>query len=259
MDAIFLLVSPLGLAAAVMATLLASFVKGAVGFAMPVIMISVLSSFLPAQIALAALIVPTLLANVWQAGRGGPRLAWQVVRTHWRYVTLVLIFIGLSAQLVTTLPQAVLYLVIGFPATLFAVMQLSGWAPRLPEGAGRRMAELALGSLAGLMGGMSGVWGPPTVAYLTAIGAPKVEAIRVQGVVYGLGSVALMLAHVRSGILSAQTAPLSVLLVLPMIAGMWLGMRVQDRLDQARFKKLVLLVLAVVGLNLVRRGLTDLL
>ena len=51
--------------------LLAGFVKGAVGFAMPMILISGLGSILPAELALAALILPTLVTNGMQALRQG--------------------------------------------------------------------------------------------------------------------------------------------------------------------------------------------
>jgi uncharacterized membrane protein YfcA len=107
------------------------------------------------------------------------------------------------------------------------------------------------------MGGVSGVWGPPTVLYLLATDAPKKAAISVQGVVYGAGSAVLLLAHMRSGVLSAETAPLSAAMVVPMLVGLWLGQRVQDQLDQAKFQRAMLFVLVIVGLNLIRRGLLD--
>lgn len=50
-------------------TLFSGFVKGAVGFAMPMIMMSALGSFLTAQQALAVLILPTLFTNIGQAFR----------------------------------------------------------------------------------------------------------------------------------------------------------------------------------------------
>lgn len=252
-----LLLAPSLLAAAVAITLLASFVKGAVGFAMPMIMISGLASVMPAERALATLIIPTLLANLWQTLRGGLPEAWGVVREFWRYIVVVLVVIALSAQLVTALPPGVMYLLLGGPIVVFALMQLAGIAPRIAP-AFRWAADLGIGLIAGLMGGLSGVWGPPTVMYLLAIDAPKRAAISVQGVVYGAGSVVLMLSHLRSGVLNGDTAPLSVAMVLPMIVGLWAGQRVQDRLDQARFRRAMLVVLAIVGLNLVRRGLGDL-
>lgn len=234
-------------------TAMAAFVKGAVGFAMPVIMISGLSSFLSPELALAGLIVPTLLANVWQVLRGGLRNVAGVVRLYWRYLVVVLVFIAGSAQLITVLPAGVLYLIVGVPISAFAVLQLAGWSA-VPPRRGRRIFELATAALAGFVGGLSGVWGPPTVAYLTAINAPKRESIRVQGVVYASGGMMLLLAHLQSGVLRAETLPLSLVLVVPMLLGMWAGFQVQDRLDQVLFRRAVLVVLTLVGLNLVRRG-----
>ena len=102
---------------------------------------------------------------------------------------------------------------------------------------------------------MSGVWGPPLVAYLTAIDTEKREQIRIQGVAYGLGAVALTGAHVVSGVLNAQTVQFSALLLAPALAGMWIGLKVHDRIDQAMFRKITLWVLLIAGLNLLRRAL----
>ncbi|KAF0675551.1 sulfite exporter TauE/SafE family protein [Profundibacterium mesophilum] len=235
-------------------TLAAGFVKGAVGFAMPMLMISGLGSVLAPELALAAIILPTLVSNIWQALRGGLGAARAAFVDHWRYIVIVMLFIMGSAQLLTLLPAWLLYLILGVPVTGFAIAQLAGWSPRIPAHA-RRRAELGIGAFAGFMGGMSGVWGPPTVMYLTALDTPKAQQIRVQGVVYGMGSVMLLAAHLRSGVLNAQTLPLSAGLLVPALAGMALGMAFCDRLDQARFKRLTLVVLVVAGANLIRRGL----
>lgn len=246
------------LVAATAVTLLASFVKGAVGFAMPMIMISGLTLFLPADQALAALIVPTLLANFWQAFRGGLPNVLDILREYRLYLVVVLVFIALSAQLVGVLPQPILFICVGLPITVFAASMLIGWVPRIAPRR-RWLADCLIGVVTGTSGGVSGVWGPPTVAYLAAIGAPKERAIRVQGVVYFAGAVVLLLAHLRSGVLNAQTVPLSVAMVVPMVLGMVLGQAVQDRLDQGLFRKVMLAVLIVVGINLVRRGVLGLL
>ncbi|WP_322865113.1 hypothetical protein U5922_002225 [Aquicoccus sp. G2-2] len=51
--------------------LVAGFVKGMVGFAMPLVLISGLSSIIPPELALAGLLFPTLLGNLWQGGGKG--------------------------------------------------------------------------------------------------------------------------------------------------------------------------------------------
>ena len=232
----------------------AGFVKGAVGFALPMITISGLGSFLPAELALAVLILPTFTSNVWQALRQGWRAALASAGRFRLYLAMVVIFIVLSAQLVTVIPQKLLFLVIGVPLVVFGIVQLVGFTLRLrPET--RARDETIIGGIAGLIGGVSGIWGPPTVMYLTAIDAPKAEAMRVQGVIYGVGSVALLLAHLRSGVLDAQTIPLSAAAIAPVLVGMGIGYLVHDRMPQATFRRAMLFVLVIAGLNLIRRGL----
>lgn len=254
MDTVFNTLPPVLLWFSFAVTLFAGFVKGAVGFALPMIMISGLGSFLPPEVALAALILPTVVANVWQALRNGIGAALTSVWRFRLYMLIVLIFIAGSAQLVGILPSWSLYLILGVPVTFFALAQLFGWCLYLKAGH-RRRAEVIIGAFAGFMGGMSGVWGPLTVVYLTAIDTPKAEQMRVQGVVYGAGALMLLAAHLKSGVLNAETVPLSALMLAPAIIGMGIGIRVHDRLDQERFRKATLAVLIVAGLNLIRRGL----
>jgi len=71
----------------------------------------------------------------------------------------------------------------------------------------------------------------------------------------GLGAVALLGAHMGSGVLNAQTWPFSALLLAPVMLGVWLGGMVMDRVDPVLFRKMTLLVLMVAGLNLIRRAL----
>jgi uncharacterized membrane protein YfcA len=92
------------------------------------------------------------------------------------------------------------------------------------------------------------------VLYLLALNTPRERQMAVQGVIYGLGSVMLLAGHLKSGILTPETWGFSAILVLPALAGMWLGFRLGDRFDQERFRRVTLLVLIVAGTNLIRRG-----
>lgn len=231
----------------------AGIVKGVTGFAMPMIMISGLGSFLSPELALAGLILPTLLSNLWQAVRQGVAAAISSACVHWRYLMVVLIGIAISAQFVTSLSPTALYLILGVPVTAFALLQLAGWRPKVdPEN--RRVAELGVGAFAGVIGGLSGVWGPPTVLYLTAMDTPKTEHVRIQGVVYGAGAVVLAASHIKSGVLDGPGMTFSALLIVPALLGMFAGFAVQDRMDQEKFRWAILVVLVVAGLNLIRRG-----
>ncbi|MFC7703118.1 sulfite exporter TauE/SafE family protein [Plastorhodobacter daqingensis] len=239
---------------AVAVTLFGGFVKGAVGFAMPMIMISGFGSFMPAELALAALILPTLVTNISQAFRQGPAAAWHSVVAYRRMIAMIALFIIVSAQFVLMIPAAAMYMILGVPIVLFAVTQLMGRNLRFRV-EHRARAEYMTGIIGGLYGGISGVWGPPVLVYLISIGAEKAETVRVQGVIFLIGAVVLLLAHLQSGVMNAVTVPFSALLVVPGMLGLWLGYGVQDRLDALRFRRWTLVVLALTGLNLIRRAL----
>lgn len=226
--------------------------KGVVGFAMPMVFITGLSTFLSPELALAGLIVPTLFTNVFQALRQGPAAAWNSIIEFRVFLFFGLLALIVGAQLVRLLPLQTMLLVIGLPIVLFALLQLAGVEVKL-SGQSFRVAA-GVGAFAGFMGGLSGIWGPPTVVYLAALGTNKNDHMRIQGVIYGLGAVALTFAHLGSGVLRSETLPFSLAMVPPALLGLWLGERVFDRIDQVMFRRATLVVLLIAGLNLVRRA-----
>lgn len=232
--------------------LCAGVVKGMVGFAMPMILISGMTLVLPPETALATLILPTLVTNCWQALRQGGASAIQTIREYKVFLMCGFVFLVVSAQFVRVLDPRFLYGFIGILVTMFTVRQLMG--ARIKPIAKTMPVELAAGAVAGFSGGLSGVWGPPTVAFLTAIDTPKQEHMRAQGVIYGLGAVALAGVHVQTGVLRAETLPLTLAILPFAMIGVWLGFKLQDRIAQHTFRTATLVVLAVAGLNLLRRA-----
>ena len=238
-----------GFAVAIMAGL----IKGVVGFAMPMVLISGLGSVVTPEIALAWLILPTLVTNGWQALRQGIGAAWGSLWRFRVFLATGFVFLVTTAQFVRLIPGSLMLLIIGAPITVYALTTLAGRPLKLPANPSHRV-EGMIGAVAGFFGGISGVWGPPTVALLTAMDTEKNEQMRVQGVIYGTGALALVGAHLASGVLNADTAPMSALLALTAAFGIWVGFQIQDRIDQTAFRKLTLIVLLIAGLNLVRRG-----
>lgn len=242
------------LAAALAVTLFAGFVKGAVGFAMPMVMISAFAVFLPQELALAGLILPTLVTNISQAFRQGAGPAWETARTYRRFLIGTAVFIVVSAPFAGLIPRGPYLLLLGIPITAFAALQLAGksLAIKLQH---RDRAEWGLGVIGGLYGGVSGIWGPPLLVFLLSTGAEKVQAIRAQGVVFLIGAVTLLLAHLGTGIADARSMAFSAALCVPAVVGLYLGYAVQDRLDQQRFRRWTQGLLVLTGLNMIRTAL----
>jgi uncharacterized membrane protein YfcA len=254
MDQLSSLVPLPQLAAAFAVTFFAGFVKGSVGFAMPLIMVSGLTLFLDPLLVIAGIIFPIVVSNGLQVARFGAAEAMSAIREHRRYIIIVCVMILVSAQFLRIIPQQAMYLVLGIPVVGLTIIQIAGFRFRVaPE---RRVAvEWGVGLVSGTLGGLAGTWGPTTVLYLLALDTPKARQIVVQGVVYGLGAVTLLVAHLQSGILNWSTAPFSALLLVPAALGMFAGFRLSDRIAQDTFRKATLWVLLLAGLNLLRRGI----
>lgn len=232
-------------------TLFAGFVKGAIGFAMPLIMMGAFSGFLPADMALAGLILPTLILNISQAFRQGIAPAVASARRYWRILAATIIYIPISAQLFWAIPQNLFLLLLGLPITAFALAQLLG-LPLTLRVQHRAKAEWISGTIGGLYGGVSGIWGPPLLVYLLSIGAQKIETVRVQGVVFLIGAIVLLVSHLFSGLLDGPALAFSALLIAPALVGQAVGFALQDRLDQVRFRRWTQILLVLTGLNLIR-------
>jgi len=232
------------------------FVKGAVGFALPMIGIGGLGSFMPAQDTVAILVFPTVLSNLLQTERQGVGPAVMTLRDFWRLNLMLALSIGLAAQLVPRIPSGALFVFLGSMVGGAAALQLLGWSPRAPGSPGRRAAlEWLTGLAAGICRGLSGVWAPPVLFFLIALDLPKILHVRALGLALLTGSAVLVPAHLTSGILNATTLPFSLAMCLPMMVGMKIGVACQDRMEQNLFRKMALAVLCVAGLNLLRRGL----
>lgn len=233
---------------------IAGVIKGAVGFAMPLVMVSGFSSIMDPKVGLAILIVPVVISNVMQTFRNGVAPAWDAIIEFRRYLLIVCIAIIVAAQAVNYVSDQAFYAVLGVPVVALSVLQLLGWRMQIkPEN--RNKTEWGVGLLSGILGGLAGTWGPTTVLYLIAIDTPKVKQMVVQGVIYGLGAIALLLGHIQSGIFNRDTAPFSAVLLVPAVIGMWIGFRIQDRMNQELFRRATLVVLVVAGLNLIRKAL----
>ncbi|MEM9579510.1 MAG: sulfite exporter TauE/SafE family protein [Pseudomonadota bacterium] len=255
MDAILSIVSPGLLLVACGAAFLAGVIKGSVGFGMPTILISSLGTFLHPEIALAGLILPTVASNGMQVFRYGLREAWDTIVRFRAFLATGAITLLMTAQIVPYVPARALVFAIGLVVTIFAVWQITGRGARPGSIAQSPARDSAIGGVVGAIGGASGVWGPPTVIYLTALGTEKRLQMRAQGIIYGMGAALLVFAHFGSGVLNGATAQFSAALIPPAAAGMWIGGQISDRLDHEAFRRLTLIVLILGGLNLLRRGI----
>lgn len=230
----------------------AGFVKGAIGFALPMVALTIGALLLPSDAAVACLAIPTLLTNIFQSARDGVRAGVDAFRDFRLMIFVMLSVMIFSTQLLPVLSERGFAAIVGSFIFAAGLAQLLGWRLKATSRPG---LDIGAGLVAGFFGGLSGTWGPPVMMTLVALGLEKRRMVRVAGVMFLTGSVPFLLGHLWSGVLNANTAIISALLFFPTMAGMIAGQMVQDKMDQDVFRRVILFVLIIAGLNFLRRAM----
>ena len=234
------------------AVIIGGIFKGIVGLGLPIVSIAILLNFLPPTTVLAVIVVPIVVTNFWQAVRAGFDLA--IVRRFWLMILTFLLFFISTTYFVVGFDPRVMFGILGTCVTIFAASNLVRPRAHPLSPQTERWAGPLAGALGGLLGGVSAVWGPPMIMYFVLIQLPKDVLIRSIGLIWFAGSVPLVLGYWSNGILNTQTLPLSIYACLPGLIGLWVGGRLRDHINQETFRKVMLVVLFLIGLNLIRRA-----
>jgi uncharacterized protein len=227
------------------------FVKGVTGFAMPMVVVPLLSSIVDVRFGLASMVLSIVVTNIWQGIRGG--YFWWAAKHFWPVAAGLGAGIWIGANIAVAIDKNTSFLVLGGVVLFFSA--ISHFKPdlHLPE-----RFEKPVGALAGLTGGISGgltsIWGPPMLMFLVARRLEKDAFIGAVGMIYFCGSLFLTFSFAKVEILAEDNVAMSALAVLPVLAGMQVGMWLRDRINQETFRRAVLFTLLLVGLNLIRRG-----
>jgi len=141
----------------------------------------------------------------------------------------------------------------GISILSFVVINATKFAPHIPSRFDR-LAQIIAGVVAGIFGGFTSVWAPPLAIYLTARDVKKEEFVRASGLIFFLGSVPLVLGYIKQGYLTADLSLISAMMLIPTFAGFWIGERLRGKMSEQAFRKLVLFIFFLMGLNLLRRA-----
>lgn len=227
--------------------------KGISGVALPITALAIALQFVEARTGLALVAMPLLITNIWQAyGAGNILVALKRFRVM-GVVFVVSIYAG--SVLVRGLDQAVMFGLIGSTAIIFSVSQF--WKPSSDplSPAAERIAGPLAAIVGGVMGGLTSMWGPPIIMFLFMLKLDKDVWVQSISGLYLLGSVPLVLFYFNNGVLNGTTIWLSVAACVPAMAGLLIGERIRPFINEALFRKTLLIALFIVGLNMVRRAI----
>src|SRR5436190_9872684 len=161
-----------------------------------------------------------------------------------------LVGLPLGVALLEWTPAAEMRIAVGILLIAFSLYSLV--RPQFAKvTGGGRLADGGVGVLSGIVGGTTGFAGILPTIWCTLRGWPKDEQRAVfqpTGVAIFLGT-ALCLGG--AGTVTPDTVRLFLIGLPALLAGSWLGLRLYGQLDEATFRKVVLVLLLVSGLALV--------
>lgn len=247
------LMDPWVLAFVAVVFLLAGTIKGVVGIGLPTASVGMMSQVLDPRLAIALAVFPSLIANVWQIWRSGQ--PWQVIQRFWLFLICLMSMILLVSLTLTAVVQTdILIFALGCVILVFSVMSLSWRPPFLPDRFDR-LGQFISGTASGILGGLTAIWAPVMVPYLMARRLEPDTFVRATGVMILAGTIPLIGGYWHTGLITGQSSLVGMAMVLPAVIGFGLGERIRQHLDAEKFRKVVLFVFLIMGLNLIRRAL----
>ena len=238
------------------ALLLAGFIKGVVGLGLPTVAIGLLAVTMQPSRAIAIVIVPAIVTNIWQTF-AGPYLR-DIIRRLWPLMAGTVIGIWLNAGMLSGPYAHYGPIVLGVLLVIYAIVGLSKFSFSVA-----RSNEKWIGGIVGLLTGAvsaaTGVQVIPSMPFIQAIGMEKDEFVQALGVFFTVATVALAFTLTRAGLLSASTALPGAVAMASAFAGMFIGQAVRSRMQPEAFRRWFLIAMIFLGLYLAASAVYNLL
>lgn len=224
--------------------LLAGSVKGVIGLGLPTVSLGLLAASMDIRAAMALLLVPSFVTNLWQAVTGGHLAA--LLRRLWLFLLCAGLAVWPAAAALTHFDAALLKTLLGLLLVAYALLGLLRPAFAVPPRHEAWAGPLA-GIVNGLCTGMTGSFVVPGVPYLQALGLPRDALVQAMGLLFMISTLALAAAMGGRGLLPGNLLGLSAAAVVPALAGMLLGQVLRRRMPEALFRRVFFAALLLLG------------
>ena len=229
-----------------LATFIGGMTTGIAGFAMGLVVSGIWLHILT-PIQTAALIVGyALLAQTYSIWKLRQAMSWSKVAP---FIIGGAVGVPIGALLLTYINPAHLRIGVGVLLVLYSIYSLA--KPALKPVGGGVPTDLGIGFFNGLLGGLTGLGGIIVTVWVQLRGWPKdVQRIVFQPVILAAQAMtAISLAF--AGAYTAETIKLYLYGLPALAAGIWIGLKLYGKLDEAGFRKVILWLLLISGVSLV--------
>lgn len=241
------------IAVAVATVIIAGIAKGVTGMGLPV-------AGLPILVALYGDLRLMVLVTILGTAVADIPMLWRF-RAAYREATILagflicgLIGIVIGTQILAVAPIALLCALLAAVVIVFIVVSWFGVLPTMSRTTAMR-AGPAIGLLCGILQGSAGASGPVVTSFLVSTRLSR------EGFLFAINAIFLVLdwtqfttIHLKYAA-SAGVWLVSAIILVLVLAGMAIGFAIQKRIDDAIFRRAVLVMLAFAAIGLITRAL----
>jgi len=228
--------------------LLAGLVKGVIGLGLPTVSLGLLVATFDLTTAMALLIMPSLFSNLWQAFSGGSFR--KLTHRLWPFLLMAGLTVWFGSSALTEIDLSILSMLLGGLLVTYALLSLSGFRLAI-KNTYEPWIGILLGSVNGILTGMTGAFAVPGVMYLQSIGLSRDQLIQAMGLLFSVSTFALAIALHRHSFLTVETGIVSATAVLPALLGMGLGQRIRKKLPEQSFRQVFFASILLLGVYII--------
>lgn len=222
--------------------------KSATGIGMPIIAVPVLTAYFELRFAIAIVLIPTFLSNLWQV--------WKFRTEQPPRFLINSILIGsiagivLGVALLAILPAR--WLNLGMAGIIIAFLVSRAYHPDWSfNDRWSRILALPASTIAGVMQGATGISAPAVIIYLSSINLAKGTFIFSVSLMFLAAGGAQLPAMIAAGMMGPQQLTLSVAAMVPVVLGMWLGEVIGKHVSTQLFYRIIMALLVVLTIKLI--------
>ncbi len=226
--------------------------KGFAGSGLPTVSVASMAVVIDVPTAVALMPIPLLVANTRQAFRGGYMA--DAMRRFWPLLVCLPFGAVLGVKVLTGMDPLIVTGLVGAIVVVFALLSQIRFEWRISPRRDRQLQPF-IGLGAGVIGGISSIFAPLIVMHLMSLRLPKDEFVGTVGLAYLVGIVPMIFALVGFGRLGQTETLWGAAAVIPVLAGMFLGERLRGRFSETLFRRCLLVLLLLAGLNLIGQAI----
>ena len=233
--------------------LIAGTVKGVIGLGLPTVSLALLAVAIDLPSAMALLLAPSFVTNLWQAMAGGNGNV--IMARLWPFLLAATVTVWMGATALTRVDLNLLSALLGVLLVTYATVNLCGLQFTIKARHEVWVGPL-VGAANGVLTGMTGSFVVPGVMFLQAIGLSRDQLIQAMGMLFTASTLALGMALRQNNLLTVELGTLSLVALLPALAGMMFGQRIRKMLSERIFRKVFFVALLVLGSYIVANAVS---